>query len=76
VRPLSNGIADIQYPVAAGAARLGNERSPRPDISDGRHGWIDAICDGLLRDLSMTVTGPDQWRERHASAIAALGSTG
>jgi len=34
--------AGIQYPVAVGSVRLGNERSPRPAITDGRHGWIDA----------------------------------
>jgi carbonic anhydrase len=36
------------------------------------HGWIYGIQDGLLRDLHMTVTGPNQWPSRYAEAVAAI----
>jgi hypothetical protein len=34
--------AGIQYQVAVGSVRVGNERSPRLAIADSRNGWIDA----------------------------------
>jgi carbonic anhydrase len=36
------------------------------------HGWIYALQDGLLRDLSMTVTADGEAPSMHDSAIAAL----
>ncbi len=34
--------AGIQYQVAVGSVRVGNERTPRVAIADGRNGWIGA----------------------------------
>jgi carbonic anhydrase len=36
------------------------------------HGWIYGLRDGLLRDLRMTVTGPEQPSGVYQQAIAAL----
>ena len=36
------------------------------------HGWIYGLADGLLRDLSMVVTGPDEIVSVSEAAIAAL----
>ncbi len=35
------------------------------------HGWIYGLEDGLLRDLGVTATGPDEWPERYAAAVAS-----
>ena len=37
------------------------------------HGWIYGLKDGLLRDLKMTVTGPDEVEPTYTAAVAALG---
>jgi carbonic anhydrase len=36
------------------------------------HGWIYGLKDGLVRDLGMTVTAPDEVAPRYQSALAAL----
>ena len=35
------------------------------------HGWIYGLEDGLLRDLSVTVTDPEELDEKVKSALAA-----
>ena len=40
------------------------------------HGWIYGLRDGLLRDLRMTVTGPEQPPAVYQQAIAALARKG
>ncbi|GMV43474.1 MAG: carbonic anhydrase [Myxococcales bacterium] len=37
------------------------------------HGWIYGLCDGLLRDLGMTASGPEHVAARYAEALARLG---
>jgi carbonic anhydrase len=37
------------------------------------HGWIYGIGNGLLRDLNVTVTGPQEARTAYEGALAALG---
>ena len=37
------------------------------------HGWIYGIRDGLLRDLEVTVAGPQEARAAYEGALAALG---
>ena len=39
------------------------------------HGWIYSIHDGLLRDLQVSITGPEQWPQRHREAIDAIVGT-
>ena len=39
------------------------------------HGWIYGLRDGLLRDLSTTVTGTDTWAVVYQQALAALAET-
>jgi carbonic anhydrase len=36
------------------------------------HGWIYGLGDGLLRDLSVTVSGPEEARTVYEGALAAL----
>ncbi len=36
------------------------------------HGWIYGVHDGLLRDLRMTVAGPDELPARYADALRTL----
>ncbi|MDD2763149.1 MAG: carbonate dehydratase [Opitutaceae bacterium] len=36
------------------------------------HGWIYGLRDGLLRDLGVTITGPDEVRPGQEAALAAL----
>jgi len=38
------------------------------------HGWIYGLRDGMLRDLNITVTQPDEVAEFYHRAITALGS--
>lgn len=42
--------AGIQYPVAVGSVRLGNERSPRLAVV-GCHGWIDGRGEAAVDDV-------------------------
>lgn len=44
-------MAGIQYPVAVGSVRLGNERSPRLAVV-GCHGWIDGRGEAAVDDVS------------------------
>ena len=37
------------------------------------HGWIYGLSDGLLRDLGVTVAGPDEAAEACRTAVEALG---
>jgi len=37
------------------------------------HGWVYSIRDGLIRDLDMTVTSPDELHPRYQSALSAVG---
>ena len=37
------------------------------------HGWIYGLKDGLMRDLALTVHGPQDVAERYEAALAALG---
>jgi carbonic anhydrase len=37
------------------------------------HGWIYGVQDGLLRDLDMTVTGPDEAPGLYRAALSACG---
>lgn len=37
------------------------------------HGWIYGLQDGLLHDLSVTVTSPDETQAVYRNALAALG---
>ena len=39
------------------------------------HGWIYGVHDGLLRDLRMTVAGPDELPGRYADALHALSAS-
>ncbi|MFA5056680.1 MAG: carbonate dehydratase [Opitutaceae bacterium] len=36
------------------------------------HGWIYGLRDGLLRDLGVTITGPDEVKPGQEAALAAL----
>lgn len=36
------------------------------------HGWIYGLRDGLLRDLGISVDGPDNFEARYAAAVAAI----
>jgi carbonic anhydrase len=36
------------------------------------HGWIYGLTDGLLRNLNVTATGPEEARRAYAAAVAAL----
>lgn len=36
------------------------------------HGWIYGVADGLLRDLGMTVTGPDELAAQYEGALARI----
>ena len=36
------------------------------------HGWIYGVHDGLLQDLLMSVSGPEQLQSLHAAAIAKV----
>jgi carbonic anhydrase len=36
------------------------------------HGWIYGLKDGLLRDLNIRITNPDEAREIYSAAVAAL----
>jgi carbonic anhydrase len=36
------------------------------------HGWVYGVHDGLLHDLHMTVTGPDDLERRYQAAVAAV----
>lgn len=36
------------------------------------HGWVYGIGDGLLRDLNISIAGPDEIALRHQAALAAL----
>jgi carbonic anhydrase len=36
------------------------------------HGWIYGLKDGLIRDLGLTVSGPEQIAERYQAALATL----
>lgn len=36
------------------------------------HGWIYGLKDGLLTDLNMEVTGPDELAERYRTAVRAI----
>lgn len=38
------------------------------------HSWVYGLKDGRLRDLKMTVTGPEEVEPAYAEAIAALGA--
>lgn len=37
------------------------------------HGWIYGVADGRLRDVDMTVTGPEQLPSRYADAVTKVG---
>jgi len=36
------------------------------------HGWFYGLFNGLLQDLKMTVSGPDEMHETYERAIAAV----
>jgi carbonic anhydrase len=38
------------------------------------HGWIVGVSDGLLRDLGITVSAPEEMEARRGEALAALGA--
>jgi carbonic anhydrase len=39
------------------------------------HGWIYGLRDGLIRDLDVSTSGPDEISERYAAAVAARART-
>ncbi|MDD5332435.1 MAG: carbonate dehydratase [Rhodoferax sp.] len=39
------------------------------------HGWVYGVHDGLLHDLQMTVTGPDDLERCYQAAVAAVANT-
>ena len=36
------------------------------------HGWVYGLADGLLRNLRLSVSGPDQWPERYQDALRTV----
>jgi carbonic anhydrase len=38
------------------------------------HGWIYAISNGLLRDLGISITRPEEVRDRYAAVVTKMGS--
>ncbi|HET7633800.1 MAG TPA: carbonate dehydratase [Burkholderiales bacterium] len=39
------------------------------------HGWIYGLRDGLIHDLKVSISGPDEISERYGAAVAARGHT-
>ena len=38
------------------------------------HGWVYGVYDGLLQDLHMSVSGPDELAARYQAAVARIGA--
>lgn len=36
------------------------------------HGWVYGLADGLLRNLRLSISGPDQWPERYQEALRTV----